>query len=61
MTEARDANSLVADLARSLNVDIDEHTLQLCVKLMDLGVDAQKLASAIKSIRRETQAVTSQQ
>lgn len=57
MAESTDSNALVAELARILNVtEIDASTLQLCTKLMDQGVDPRKLASAIKSIKRETEA-----
>jgi len=53
-----DTNTLLAELARILNVtDIDASTLQLCTKLIDQGVDPKKLASAIKNIKNETQSV----
>lgn len=60
MREVGDTNALVAELARLLNIsEIDDSTLQLCVKLMDQGVDPKKLATAIKNIKKETQAVRS--
>lgn len=55
MTDSIDTNALLAELARILNVtEIDDSTLQLCVKLMDQGVDPQRLATAIKNIKKET-------
>ncbi|SGZ50424.1 CIC11C00000001143 [Sungouiella intermedia] len=58
MTDTMDTNTLLAELARILNVtDIDASTLQLCTKLIDQGVDPKKLASAIKNIKNETQSV----
>lgn len=60
MTDANDTNTLLAEIARILNVtDIDDSTLQLCVKLMDQGVDPQKLATAIKNIKKETRSAAS--
>ncbi|ODV77804.1 uncharacterized protein CANTADRAFT_35971, partial [Suhomyces tanzawaensis NRRL Y-17324] len=49
-------NNLVTELARILNVtEIDESTLQLCIKLLDLGIDPETLALKIKSVNQETQ------
>lgn len=58
MTETRDANSLIAELAKILGIsEIDEPTLQLCVKLLDQGIDPGKLAESIKKINTETRSV----
>lgn len=60
MTDSTDTNKLLAEIARILNVtEIDDSTLQLCVKLMDQGVDPQKLATAIKNIKKETSSAVS--
>lgn len=60
MTESLEANELVVQLARLLHVlEIDEPTIQLCVRLLDQGVNPTELANAIKSINRETKAAMS--
>lgn len=49
------ANQLIIELAKTLNVsEIDDTTLQLCVKLIDQGVDPKQLAEHIIRIKRET-------
>ncbi|WEJ96411.1 hypothetical protein PSN45_003950 [Yamadazyma tenuis] len=49
------ANSMVTELVRLLNVDeVDDVTLQLCIKLLDQGVDPKQLARDILSIKNET-------
>lgn len=51
----QDANGLVLEMARILGVnEIDESTLQLCIKLLDQGVDPKQLASQIIKIKSET-------
>lgn len=48
----------IADLARLLNVNIEESTLQLCIKLIDEGVDPKALSSSIVRILKETDSVS---
>lgn len=35
--------------------DIDNTTLQVCAKLLDLGVDPKKLAQAVRSIQDQAE------
>lgn len=54
------SNNLLIEIARLLRIDeIDDTTLQLCVKLLDLGVDPELLAHQIVSINKETKSVLS--
>lgn len=49
------SNALVTELAKLLQIaEIDDSTLQLCVKLLDQGVDPEALAHHIVSINKET-------
>lgn len=49
------SNALVLELAKLLQVNtIDESTLQLCIKLLDEGVNPEKLAKHILTIKKET-------
>lgn len=51
----QDANGMVLEMASILGVtEIDESTLQLCIKLLDQGVDPKVLASQILKIKSET-------
>lgn len=53
-------NELIAELAKLLDIkEIDEPTLQLCIKLIDEGVDPQALAESILKINKETRSVLS--
>lgn len=52
------ANVLALELARMLDIkDIDDSTLQLCMKLLDQGVDPKLLADSISKIRNETASI----
>lgn len=49
------SNGLVVELARLLKIrEVDETTLQLCIKLLDQGVDPEVLAKHIVSLNSET-------
>lgn len=50
-----DANTQIIELAKIMGVDIDSTTLNLCIRLIDEGVDPQELARCIVQIKRETQ------
>lgn len=55
---SNNANTLITDLARLLNIgEIDDSTLQLCIKLLDEGVDPQVLALSIQKIKSETRSI----
>lgn len=49
---------MALELAKMLDVkEIDESTLQLCIKLLDQGVDPKVLATSITKIRNETESI----
>lgn len=52
------ANQLILELASLLQVDaIDESALHLCIKLINEGIDPEKLARHILTIRKETSSI----
>lgn len=58
MSQAGNANAMALELAKMLDVkEIDESTLQLCIKLLDQGVDPKVLATSITKIRNETESI----
>lgn len=51
-------NSLIIELAQLLNItEIDDATLQVCIKLIDQGIDPEQLAAYILKINNETRSV----
>lgn len=51
-------NPLIIELAQLLNItEIDDATLQVCIKLIDQGIDPQQLAVYILKINNETRSV----
>lgn len=54
------SSSLLVELADLLNIkEIDDTTLQVCIKLIDQGIDPQQLATYIMKINDETRSVLS--
>ena len=54
------SNRLYIELADLLNIkEIDDTTLQVCIKLIDQGIDPQQLATYILKINNETRSVLS--
>ena len=54
------SNSLIIELANLLSIkEIDDTTLQVCIKLIDQGIDPQQLATYILKINNETRSVLS--
>lgn len=52
------SNRLLVEVADLLNIkEIDDSTLQVCIKLIDQGIDPQQLASYILKINNETRSV----
>ena len=53
-----DPNVMISELARLMNcIELDDTVLQLCVKLLDEGVDPNQLANQIIAIKKETNSV----
>lgn len=54
-TNQDNPNDLIVELAALLNItEIDNATLQVCIKLIDQGIDPQQLANYILKINNET-------
>ncbi|KAG2735837.1 hypothetical protein G9P44_002051 [Scheffersomyces stipitis] len=57
-TEVPKPNEFIINLAKILNInEIDESSLQLCIKMIDHGVDPKQLAQKILEINSETKSV----
>lgn len=53
-----DPNVMISELARLMNcIELDDTVLQLCVKLLDEGVDPNQLANQIIAIKKEINSV----
>mgnify|MGYP001027149947 CR=1 FL=1 len=51
---SQNSNQIVLELSKLLNIDqLDEATLQLCIKLLDEGVDPEMLATKIIQLKKE--------
>ena len=49
-----DPNVMISELARLMNcIELDDTVLQLCVKLLDEGVDPNQLANQIIAIKKK--------
>lgn len=47
----------VKEISDLLNTGLDEETLQICVQLLEAGVNPEALAAVIQELRRETAAI----
>jgi len=55
--EARDTFSTLEELSRLLNTGLDKDSLALCVRLCEQGAHPEALATIIRELRRESQAI----
>ena len=46
--------SAVKEISDLLNTGLDEETLQICVQLLEAGVNPEALAAVVMELRRET-------
>jgi len=58
---ARETFTLLQDLSRLLNTGLDADALALCVRLCENGANPEALATVIKEIRRQSQAIKLQE
>lgn len=45
------------EISDLLNTGLDEETLQICVQLLEAGVNPEALAAVVTELRRETAAI----
>lgn len=57
IAEARDTFSTLEELSRLLNTGLDKESLALCVRLCEQGAHPEALATIIRELRRESQAI----
>ena len=55
--EAKDTFSTLQELSRLLNTGLDRESLALCVRLCEQGAHPEALATVIRELRRESQAI----
>lgn len=55
--EAKDTFSTLQELSRLLNTGLDSESLALCVRLCEQGAHPEALATVIRELRRESQAI----
>ena len=59
--EARETFATLQDLSKLLNTGLDAETLALCVRLCEQGAHPESLATIIRELRRESQALQVQE
>ena len=55
--EARETFSTLQELSQLLNTGLDRESLDLCVRLCEQGAHPEALATIIRELRRESQAI----
>ncbi|XP_023333687.1 mitotic-spindle organizing protein 1-like [Eurytemora carolleeae] len=55
--EARETFTTLLEISRILNTGLDRETLAICVRLCEQGANPEALATVIKELRRETEAI----
>lgn len=61
LAEARETFKTVKEISDLLNTGLDEETLQICVQLLEAGVNPEALAAVVQELRRETTSIKSQE
>jgi len=56
---ARESVDTLMEISNLLNTGLDSETLTICIKLCEAGVNPEALASVLKELRRESQALQS--
>ena len=55
--EAKNTFTTLQELSRLLNTGLDDESLALCVRLCEQGAHPEALATIIRELRRESQAI----
>ena len=58
---AKETFSTLKDLSRLLNTGLDDECLALCVRLCENGANPEALATVIKEIRKQSEAIKQQE
>ncbi len=57
---AQDTFSTLTQLSNLLNTDLDRDSLALCVRLCEAGANPEALASVVREVKKQSQAVKQQ-
>ena len=57
LTEAKDTFATLFELSKLLNTGLDQNSLAICVRLCEQGVHPEALATIVRELRRESQAI----
>nr|ALS05025.1 mitotic-spindle organizing protein 1 [Centropages dorsispinatus] len=55
--EARETFNTLLEISKVLNTGLDKETLGICIRLCEQGANPEALATVIRELRRETQAL----
>lgn len=57
ITEAKETFATLFELSKLLNTGLDADSLALCVRLCERGAHPEALATVVRELRRESQAI----
>ena len=57
LTEAKDTFATLFELSKLLNTGLDQNSLAICVRLCEQGAHPEALATIVRELRRESQAI----
>ena len=57
LTEAKDTFATLFELSKLLNTALDQNSLAICVRLCEQGAHPEALATIVRELRRESQAI----
>ena len=57
IVEAKETFATLLELSKLLNTGLDAETLALCVRLCERGAHPESLATVVRELRRESQAI----
>ena len=57
LTEAKETFATLFELSKLLNTGLDQNSLAICVRLCEQGAHPEALATIVRELRRESQAI----
>ena len=57
VVEAKETFATLLELSKLLNTGLDNETLSICVRLCERGAHPEALATVVRELRRESQAI----
>ena len=60
LVDAKDTFQTLFEMSRLLNTGLDMETLAICVRLCEQGANPEALATIIRELRRESEAIKQQ-